>query len=577
MSSNVDVVIVGGGPVGCLIAAQLARFGIKPYVLEQDDKTVMPCYGRACTLWPRSIELLDQVDMAEPLIQLGVATRNALHFHEGKRVPGGLMYASRMDKLGDTSFKFALHLRQRIIEQQFTQIMEDLGVDLHMQQQLIDIQLLVDAEAVHPVKTMVKDLKSGEIFTIKSKYIIGADGGKSTVRKLAGIGFPGESTTHRWIRMDALVETDMPNPRCLNSIDSASHGQILWCPIDGGMTRIGYVFSQALIDKYGGVEGITQEVVVREAKEALAPFRVDFLRVDWFTIYGIGQRIADTFLHEERVILAGDACHTHSSGSAQGLNTGIHDAVNLAWKLALVLKGAARPGLLETYNTERRHVVQQIIDNDRTISTLISGHYPPKFAGRAEPPREILKEWFSDMNMQSFTLGLGVSYPANLINKVSVGSSKATVDVGERAPDVFVSTLGTADPIRLHQILKNTGAFSILVFAGAPRVSRPYLAKLCDALNASDIWISRLPRRAVRWIILCADSGNAAHEVLGMPPMGGGRVYLDTTRAAHEVYGVDVERGALVVMRPDGWVGTIAGVDEIEALEAYFRGIFAFE
>lgn len=85
--------------------------------------------------------------------------------------------------------------------------------------------------------------------------------------------------------MDARVTTDMPNPRCLNSIDSASHGQILWCPIDNGLTRIGYVFSGSLIEKYGGVEGVTQEVAMVEAKQALHPFKLEFLSVDWFTIY----------------------------------------------------------------------------------------------------------------------------------------------------------------------------------------------------------------------------------------------------------------------------------------------------
>lgn len=85
--------------------------------------------------------------------------------------------------------------------------------------------------------------------------------------------------------MDARVKTNMPNPRCLNSIDSKSHGQILWCPIDSGLVRIGYVFSQALLEKYGGVEGVTQEVAVKEAIQALQPFEVEFLEVDWFTIY----------------------------------------------------------------------------------------------------------------------------------------------------------------------------------------------------------------------------------------------------------------------------------------------------
>jgi phenol 2-monooxygenase (NADPH) len=85
--------------------------------------------------------------------------------------------------------------------------------------------------------------------------------------------------------MDARVKTNMPNPRSLNSIASRSHGQILWCPNDNGLTRIGYVFSQALLEKYGGVEGVTLEVAMEEAKEALQPFEVDFESVEWFTIY----------------------------------------------------------------------------------------------------------------------------------------------------------------------------------------------------------------------------------------------------------------------------------------------------
>jgi phenol 2-monooxygenase len=81
------------------------------------------------------------------------------------------------------------------------------------------------------------------------------------------------------------VKTNLPNPRALISIDSKSHGQILWCPLDSGLTRIGYVFSQALLEKYGGVEGVTQEVVANEAIEALKPFEVEFVDIDWFTLY----------------------------------------------------------------------------------------------------------------------------------------------------------------------------------------------------------------------------------------------------------------------------------------------------
>ena len=112
-------------------------------------------------------------------------------------------------------------------------------------------------------------------------------------------------------------------------------------------------------------------------------------------VAGIGQCIASRFV-SGRVLLAGDACHTHSSGSAQGLNTGTFDATNLAWKLALVIKGQAKLELLDSYDSERRALVQQVIDNDRIIATLISGKLPPKFAGRTESPRDLLTEWFNN-------------------------------------------------------------------------------------------------------------------------------------------------------------------------------------
>ncbi|KAJ7039646.1 FAD binding domain-containing protein [Mycena alexandri] len=574
ISLKTDAVIVGAGPVGSLISYQLARFGCRPYLMEQDDKRSMPCYGRATTMWPRTIEMLDQVDLAERLIQIGVVTRNALHFRDGHRSTGGFMFGSRMDRLGDTFYKFSLHVRQRLTEEQFLEALEEHNVSPYMRKRIEGFTIDENSEDGYPVTVRARDLENGEVFEVKTKYLIGADGGKSSVRSLAGIPFNGERTTHRWIRMDARVKTNMPNPRCLNSIDSKFHGQILWCPIDNGLTRIGYVFSQALLEKYGGIEGVTQEVAVKEAIQALQPFQVEFLEVDWFTIYGIGQAIAETFCAHDRIFLAGDACHTHSSGSAQGLNTGVHDAVNLAWKLALNILNLGKKKLLDSYSLERKPSVQQVIDNDKVISMLISGQYPPHFEGRKEHPHDLLTEWYTDVNIQHFTLGLGISYPPNLLNSARSDPSVMTISPGDRGPDVYLKTIGTGDPIRLHQILKNDAKFHIVVFAGNPVLSRAALNSLRMELDSTASFTRVFPtRRVFRFTTLAAASGNGAIDVLGMPAFGGGRAYWDTEGRGHGMYGVDEARGAVVVFRPDGWIGCAVALENAHDLGAYFSNL----
>ncbi|KAG7095492.1 hypothetical protein E1B28_006231 [Marasmius oreades] len=568
-SCKADIVIVGGGPVGSLLAYQLARFGCKPFIIEQEDKTRSARYGRATTFWPRTIELLDQLDLADRLLQTGVVSRSGLHFHEGRRVKGGIMYGSRMDRLGDTFFKFALHLRQRLTEEQFSSALEEYGFQ-HHNRHVIESYSIHDGIADdHPVTVRARDLSSDCIVQIKTKYLVGADGGKSTVRKLADIPFDGENTKHRWIRMDARVRTNMPNSRCLNSVDSATHGQIVWCPIDNGLTRIGYVLSSALLERYGGVEAITQDIAVEEAKKALHPFELEFVSVEWFTVYGIGQRIAKTFYVENRVFLAGDACHTHSSGSAQGLNTGVHDAVNLAWKLALCIHGLARPSILDSYNDERRPIVQQVIDNDKVISMLISGQYPPRFQGRRESTREILTEWFDDMSMQAFTLGLGISYPVNTVNREFPGPSRSTVNPGDRGPDVYLTELGTGDMVRLHTILKNDGKFSLVVFAGIPTQTMSSFSQFREAVFGP--FTKAFPARAFKWFTIPSVHGNGGQEIFVNPPMG--KVYLDESVKAHDIYGVDIRIGAVIVFRPDGWVGTVVEMSEygVVDLTAYFE------
>lgn len=135
------------------------------------------------------------------------------------------------------------------------------------------------------------------------------------MRSLGKFPFPGTSSPHKWVRLDAVVDTNMPSSRSKAiALESREYGNVLWTPTDNGRTRIGFVCPDDVYGEHGN--GITEEAIINAAKNAVKPFTLEFVKLDWWTVYEIGQRVAERY-RDGRVFLAGDAAHTHSSGAAQ--------------------------------------------------------------------------------------------------------------------------------------------------------------------------------------------------------------------------------------------------------------------
>lgn len=560
ITSQVDVLICGGGPVGLLLSYQLARLGISTYAIEQHDKSTEGMYGRACVLYPRTLEMLDQLDLGETLAQIGFVGRSAVTYHDGKSIYGrGWGFIS---KPLDTFFDYCLNIRQKYSENVFRDAAKGFGSSIHNNTKLIGFT--VDDEKNDYKITAELEEEGGKAKTVQSKYIIGADGGHSTVRTVAGISFNGEKVKEEsvlhWIRMDALVKTNMSGARLgFGSIESPGHGNVLWIAEDHGRTRIGFAIPHEIYEKHG--EHITEEVVKEEAIKAVAPFELEFITVDWWTLYSIGHRVAESFRTKDRVFLAGDAGHTHSSGAAQGMNTGIHDAVNLGWKINGALKGWYTDSVLETYSTERRAVAQQLITLDKTVSTLISGAMAPGYSGG--DTNKVLGDVLE--SSAQFTMGLGVHYEANALNR---DSSVAAIQPGWRAPDVLVRRPGSKIPIRLHQATKNYGKLWIVVFAGSPIHTLSKLKALHEYLDGPQSFTSRLAE-AFTFITVIAGPGLQADEVLGVERFGD--AFYDVDESAHVRYGIAADEGAVLVLRPDGILGFAAGLHEGAKLGEYLE------
>ncbi|KFY15822.1 hypothetical protein V492_01751 [Pseudogymnoascus sp. VKM F-4246] len=559
MLERVDVLVCGGGPTGLLTALGLARMGISTAVVEKCQKSEQAKYGRASLLYPRTLEMLDQVDVFEPMAEIAHIARGYVNYNAGKRKISGT-YHCLFNQLHGTYFDYVINIRQTYSEEIFRNSFEEKGGTFYEGYELVSIVQDDDAVDDYALTVRVKNNANGEEHQI-NKYLVGADGNRSAVRQLSEIPFTGDNTAIKWFRMDAVVKTDMPDARVgMASIESPVYGHVLWMCQDHGRTRIGFSLPPRLFNKF--TSDITEAEVCEAAKEAVAPFSLEFEKVDWWTLYSISQRVAGTFRHKKRVFLAGDACHSHSSGAGQGMNAGAHDALNLSWKLGGFLKGWYDESVLDTYEEERKPEAQRIIDQDKTISSLITGKIPDGMGRPGATPFELLGE-FSATTMR-YALGLDVHYETNLINqRAKIG----LVSAGWPGPDVLLRRPGSRVPVRLLQVTKNVGKFHVLVFSGNPALTAKSLLSLRSYIDSEDSFTRKLPD-LFNFLTIMPGDAPQADQYLGVGCFG--KAFYDCDQSAAVRYGFSAALGGIVVLRPDGVLGYSGELDDGKDLGEYF-------
>lgn len=562
-SEAVDVLICGGGPVGLLTGYCLARYGISTLIIEQHERAQQTRYGRAAMIAPRTLEMLDQLDLADALGQIGFVVRGQVSYKNGEIVEN---ITAASSNISDTFFDYLLLCRQR-----YTEDVIRVGYAKYNQREVYNGAKLMDFSIIdgesHPVRAIIETKDKGQII-IRIKYIVGADGGRSRVRELAMIPFEGERSNRNWIRIDGIVETNMPEARRgICGIESKSHGSILWACLDHGVTRVGFALPEKLWEELGS--SITKEDVIREATKALHPFTLEFKTVDWWTVYSVGQRLAANYFLSDRVFIAGDAAHTHSSGAAQGMNTGLHDAVNLSWKLAGYLNGWLTNEVLDTYEAERRPIAKQIIDQDKIISVLTGGEIPDAYKDEPDAdPHRLLTETYK--KNAALNTGLGIRYPPDNLTVVDSGTAEnGKLSIGDRAPDVLFQRPGLRIPLRLYSMTKYDGKFTLLHFCGDAAKTRPAVRKWREYLDTSIDFKCYSTCISTHITIMTGDNtSNSPAERLGVPCFG--NAFYDVDGLAHERYGVATGRGAVFVLRPDGTIGTVCDLGDGEAVSTYF-------
>ncbi|MBB5159943.1 rifampin monooxygenase [Saccharopolyspora phatthalungensis] len=342
----IDVIIAGGGPTGVMLACELRLHGVHVLVLEKDAEPTKVV--RALGLHARSIEVMAQRGLLERFLALG------------KQYPVGGFFAGiskpAPERL-DTAHPYVLGIPQTTVERLLIEHATKLGVEIRRGCELVGL-----SQDDHGVAAELADGTQ-----LRSRYLVGCDGGRSTVRKLLGVGFPGEPTRRETLLGEVKLTA---SPETLNAVIAEvrkTHKNFGAVPLGDGVYRLGAPAEGVAEDRT--VPPTLDELKQQVRKLAGTDFGVHSPR--WLSRFGDATRLAERY-RSGRVLLAGDAAHIHPPYGGQGLGLGIQDAFNLGWKLAAEVGGWAPEGLLDSYHTERHPVAAAVLDNTRAQGELLS-------------------------------------------------------------------------------------------------------------------------------------------------------------------------------------------------------------
>ena len=607
LPAAVDVLVVGSGPAGALLAAQLSNFpAISTLLVERRNGPLQ--VGQADGIACRTVEMIEAFGLGQKLVREACWVNETVFWRPSQQDRTRIERTGRIQDTEDGLSEFPhVIVNQARLQQYLLDFMRMSPSRLEASYGLEFVTLRVDAEGDYPVVVTLRDVASGTQSTVRAKYVAGCDGARSLVRDAIGAVPHGDFANHAWGVVDMLAVTDFPDIRLKAAIQSADEGNILLIPREGGYLVRLYVDlgeidpnnRDAFRDQH------TQESVIATAQRVLHPFTLDVKSVVWFAVYQVGQRVTDRFddvpaeqtagqgtggatARLPRVFIAGDACHTHSAKAGQGMNVSMQDAFNLGWKLAAVIEGRARPELLRTYSIERHAIAQELIDFDKEWSKIMAS--PPKDANRPElggvDPQE-LQAYF--VKSGRYTAGVATCYaPATVLTAAATHQELAKgFTIGMRFHSAAVVRLADAKPVQLGHAARADGAWRLYAFADASGTLLGALAAfLAESPNSP---IRRFtPARAdsdsVIDVRAVFQQGHRDLKVQDLPPIllprkgsfglvDYEKAYCPDLKSGADIFdlrGIDRMRGAMVVVRPDQYVSNVLPLDALDELAAFF-------
>ena len=611
LPDEVDVLIVGSGPAGLTLAAQLSAFpGIRTRIVEQKLGRLLR--GQADGIACRTMEVFEALGFSERVLKEAYWVNETTFWKPDEAHPETIVRSGRIQDTEDGLSEFPhVILNQARVHDFLLDVMWNSAARLVPDYGRRLVELTMDPDTSdrdvgpeYPVTARVERIDpghEGEIETVRARYVVGCDGAHSMVRKSIGLAMEGDSANRAWGVMDVLAVTNFPDIRLKTLIRSATDGSLLIIPREGGyLVRIYIELDELGENERVATRRITVDHVIEAARRVFRPYSLEVKEVAWWSVYEIGQRLCDRFDDvpeaevESRlphVFIVGDAAHTHSPKAGQGMNVAIRDAFNLSWKLVSVLLGRSSPTILHTYSAERQAVAKELIDFDRVFARMMS--LPPRSASEPDgvDPAEFQRYF---LRQGRYTAGTTTQYGPSILTAEARHQDLAKgLRIGMRFHSAPVIRLTDAKPVELGHIIKADGRWRLIVFAGPEDPAPPTspIARLCDFLgNSPDSPIRRytvvgedvdsvidvravfqqdhrsLPLEEMPEFLQPRKGryGLYDYEKIFCPDLKGGRDVFD-------MRGIDRDSGCVVVVRPDQHVANVLPVNAHAELAAFFE------
>jgi phenol 2-monooxygenase (NADPH) len=604
LPEQVDVLIAGTGPAGLCLAAQLARFPeIETMIVER-----MPCNiikGKADGINTRTMEMFQAFGFADKVKRETYWVNQTAFWMPDPANPLHIKRVGRVQDVADDSSEMPhILINQARLHELFLEVMKNSPSRLEPDYSWEIVGLTIDPTTDdHPVTVTLKDASGVNWWatrTVRANYVVGCDGAHSAVRKAIGGELHGDAAHQAWGVMDILANTDFPDVRQKCLISSASEGNVLILPREGGYIFRMYVELDKLnVGEKAAQRKLTQDDMIAAANRIIRPYAIDVKEVVWWSIYDIGHSITDRFDdvpegsdRNPRVFTAGDACHTHSPKAGQGMNVSMQDTFNLGWKLVHVLQGRADASLLRSYSRERLTEARRLVETDHQWARIMSAPTTQAERDGSEEPR-IIRQFKQNLE---FTGGTAVKYDASaLIGPATHQALAKGLEIGRRFHSAPVVRLSDVKPMQLGHVAEADARWRLYAFAGQGDRAAPgsTLVRLADWLEThadSPVRRHTRPDEDIDAVIDVRAVFQQTFEQLAyenMPsllkPKTGKlrlqdheKIFCVDHKGAGDIF--DMRRirrdtGCLVVVRPDQYIAHVLPLEAYDDLSRFFAGV----